>query len=38
VAYDPAKLLESVKGRLGPTSAADENAWKGNVRYAAGTR
>lgn len=30
--YDPKKLLESVKGRLGPTGAAEADWWKGNAR------
>jgi imidazolonepropionase-like amidohydrolase len=34
--YDPAALLASVKGKLGPRSAADDVAWKGNVKYAGG--
>jgi len=33
---DPAELLASVKGRLGPRSAAEDAAWKGNIRYADG--
>jgi imidazolonepropionase-like amidohydrolase len=32
--YDPDALLESVKGRLGPRTPADDDAWKGRVRYA----
>ena len=38
VHYDPARLLASVKGRLGPRTALDDDAWKGNVRYADGGR
>jgi imidazolonepropionase-like amidohydrolase len=34
VHYDPAQLLASVKGRLGPLTAQDDDAWKGNLRYA----
>lgn len=38
VAYDPGKLLASVKGRLGPSSAAEDAAWKGNIRYRTAAR
>jgi imidazolonepropionase-like amidohydrolase len=38
VAYDPAALLASVRGRMGPRSAQDDAAWKGNVRYAVAAR
>jgi imidazolonepropionase-like amidohydrolase len=31
--YDPAELLESVRGRLGPESEATADWWKGNVRF-----
>jgi imidazolonepropionase-like amidohydrolase len=31
--YEAAKLLESVKGRLGPASAAEADWWKGSVRF-----
>jgi imidazolonepropionase-like amidohydrolase len=31
--YDPAKLLESVKGKLGPRGEADAGWWKGNERF-----
>ncbi|MGE5244671.1 MAG: amidohydrolase family protein, partial [Betaproteobacteria bacterium] len=31
--YDSAKLLASVKGRLGPASEADADWWKGSVRF-----
>ena len=30
--YDPATLFESVRGMMGPQSAAEEDWWKGNVR------
>lgn len=30
--YDPAALLASVRGQLGPTSAAEADWWKGNTR------
>jgi len=30
--YDPAALLASVRGRMGPGSAAEADWWKGNVR------
>ncbi len=33
VIYDSAKLLASVKGRLGPAGAGDANWWKGSVRF-----
>ncbi len=33
VVYDSAKLLASVKGKLGPDSAADADWWKGKVRF-----
>lgn len=36
--YDPAALLASVRGRLGPASAAGADAWKGNVRYSSAHR
>jgi imidazolonepropionase-like amidohydrolase len=32
--YDPARLLDSVRGRMGPASAGTVDRWKGNVRYA----
>jgi imidazolonepropionase-like amidohydrolase len=32
--YDPAALLASAKGKMGPTSAEDAAWWKGNVRFA----
>lgn len=35
-AFDPAVLLESVRGRLGPVDADGESLWKGRVRYGAG--
>jgi hypothetical protein len=30
--YYPSELFDSVRGRLGPESAADADWWKGNVR------
>jgi imidazolonepropionase-like amidohydrolase len=30
--YDPAALLASVKGKLGPANAREADWWKGNVR------
>ena len=30
--YDPAELFESVRGTMGPSSAADADWWKGNLR------
>jgi cytosine/adenosine deaminase-related metal-dependent hydrolase len=30
--HDAQQLLESVTGRMGPASAADDDWWKGNVR------
>ncbi|MGH7501179.1 MAG: amidohydrolase family protein [Longimicrobiales bacterium] len=33
--FDPEKLLDSVRGTLGPASTADEHRWKGTLRYAA---
>ena len=30
--YDAAALLSSVKGQLGPKTAADDDWWKGNIR------
>ena len=32
--YDPAVLLASAKGKMGPASAEDAAWWKGNVRFA----
>jgi imidazolonepropionase-like amidohydrolase len=32
--YDPALLLASAKGKLGPARAEDEAWWKGNLRFA----
>ncbi len=32
VVYDPAELLESVRGRMGPAGAEDAEWWKGNLR------
>lgn len=37
VPYDPARLLDSVRGRMGPASADEEAHWKGSVRYAGDT-
>jgi len=34
--HDARALLESVKGRMGPASAADDDWWKGNKRFASG--
>jgi len=31
--YDAATLLESAKGKLGPTTDGDDGWWKGNVRF-----
>ncbi len=31
--YDAEALLGAAKGRLGPATAADDNWWKGNVRF-----
>jgi adenine deaminase len=33
VAYDPAALLDSVRGKIGPRSSEEDGAWKGNSRY-----
>jgi imidazolonepropionase-like amidohydrolase len=30
--YDPARLLASVRGKMGPAGAADADWWKGNLR------
>jgi imidazolonepropionase-like amidohydrolase len=35
-AFDPAALLERVRGRLGPVDEDGESLWKGNVRYGGG--
>lgn len=32
--YDPADLLSSAKGKMGPVSAEDAAWWKGNLRFA----
>jgi hypothetical protein len=32
--YDPAVLLASAKGKMGPMRAEDADWWKGNVRFA----
>jgi imidazolonepropionase-like amidohydrolase len=34
--YHPAELFESVKGKMGPTSEAEADWWKGNVRLGGG--
>ncbi len=34
IAYDPAELLESARGRLGPASQDDADWWKGRLRFA----
>jgi cytosine/adenosine deaminase-related metal-dependent hydrolase len=31
--YDAKALLEQAKGTLGPKTAADDEWWKGNVRF-----
>ena len=33
--HEAQKLLESAKGRLGPAAAADDDWWKGDVRFTA---
>lgn len=38
VLYDSAKLLASVKGRLGPASEAEAGWWKGRVRFGGAPR
>ena len=32
--YEAKALLESVKGKMGPATAADDGWWKGNTRFA----
>jgi hypothetical protein len=32
--YDPAVLLASARGRMGPVRAEDAAWWKGNLRFA----
>ena len=34
IVYDPAELLESARGRLGPASPDDADWWKGRLRFA----
>jgi imidazolonepropionase-like amidohydrolase len=34
--YEAKALLESVKGKMGPETAADDGWWKGNTRFASG--
>ena len=34
--YDAPKLLESVKGKMGPATAADDDWWMGNKRFGGG--
>jgi imidazolonepropionase-like amidohydrolase len=34
--YDSQELLKSVKGTMGPKTAADDDWWKGNVRFRTG--
>jgi imidazolonepropionase-like amidohydrolase len=34
--YDSQELLKSVKGTMGPQTAADDDWWKGNVRFRTG--
>ena len=36
--YDPAVLLASAKGKMGPSNADEANWWKGNVRFAKPTQ
>lgn len=36
--YDPAALFASVKGKMGPASAADADWWQGNVRLGGRSR
>jgi imidazolonepropionase-like amidohydrolase len=31
--YDAKKLLDQAKGTLGPKTAADDDWWKGNIRF-----
>jgi hypothetical protein len=31
--HDPSALFESVRGRLGPAAASNDDHWKGNIRY-----
>jgi len=31
--YDAAALLDSARGRMGPATAADDDWWKGNLRF-----
>ena len=33
VLYDSKTLLDSVKGKMGPASSADDDWWKGNLRF-----
>jgi hypothetical protein len=33
---DATKLLESVKGKMGPATAADDDWWQGNNRFSSG--
>ena len=33
VVYDSKTLLDSVKGKMGPATAADDDWWKGNLRF-----
>ncbi len=35
VVYDSKTLFDSVKGKMGPATAADDDWWKGNVRFKA---
>jgi len=34
IVYNPAELLESARGRLGPASPDDADWWKGRLRFA----
>ncbi len=31
--YDAPQLLESVRGKMGPATPADDEWWKGNLRF-----
>lgn len=34
--YDAPALLESVKGKMGPATSADDGWWQGNTRFGSG--
>ena len=36
--YDAKALLESVKGKMGPAAATDDDWWQGNKRFASSAR